>query len=52
MITTTTDGRPVFSRGAVISWARSIGISDATAIRFMKGEGAIIIDDERPIANL
>jgi hypothetical protein len=38
---------PVFHRGAVISWGRSIGIPDTTAIEFMRLEGAIIIDDGR-----
>lgn len=43
---TTAEGRPVFSRGAVISWARSIGIPDNTALEFMRQEGALIIDGE------
>jgi len=45
---TTQDGRPVFSRGAVIAWGRSIGIPDNTALEFMRQEGAIIVEDGKP----
>jgi len=40
-----TDERPVFHKGAVIAWARSIGISDNTALSFMQKAGALVIDD-------
>ena len=46
-MTSTTDGRPIFSRGAVISWGRSIGIPDTTALKFMRQEGVIITDDDK-----
>ncbi len=36
---------PVFHRGAVIAWGRSIGISDGVALEFMRQEGVVIIDD-------
>jgi hypothetical protein len=42
--------RPIFSRGAVLAWARSIGIPDKTALEFMRQEGAIITDEnKRPV---
>jgi hypothetical protein len=37
--------RPVFSRGAIISWGKSIGISPDNALNFMKSEGVVIVDD-------
>ena len=43
------EGRTVFHKGAVISWARSIGVPDATAIRFMQKAGALVIDDNEPL---
>jgi hypothetical protein len=49
MPATTTDTRPLFSKGSVIAWGRSIGIPDATALDFMRQEGVIIIDDGTPI---
>lgn len=39
------DERPVFRKGAVIAWARSIGISDSTAMAFMQRAGAQVIED-------
>jgi hypothetical protein len=37
--------RPVFSREAIISWGKSIGISPDNALNFMKSEGVVIVDD-------
>lgn len=37
--------RPVFSREAIISWGKSIGISPDDALNFMKSEGVVIVDD-------
>jgi hypothetical protein len=39
----------VFHRGAVISWARSLGISDETALSFMRKTGALIVPDDEPV---
>ncbi|MFA5346923.1 MAG: hypothetical protein WC294_02205 [Methanoregula sp.] len=50
MSTITADGRHIFSKGAVIAWAKSIGIPDATALEFMKAEGVIITDDRNQSA--
>ena len=36
--------RPVFSRGAVISWGRSIGLTPEIALGFMQSEGVVLID--------
>lgn len=47
MTSITSAGRPVFSVEAVIAWGRSIGISDATALEFMRQEGAIITDENK-----
>jgi len=47
MSATTADGRPVFSRGAILAWARSIGIPETTALEFMRQEGAIITDETK-----
>jgi len=41
------EDHPVFSRGAVIAWGRSIGIPDATALEFIKQEGAIVTDETK-----
>jgi hypothetical protein len=42
-----TENRPIFSRGAVLSYGRSIGVSDAVFLKFMQEEGAIIVDDDQ-----
>jgi hypothetical protein len=42
------EGIPVFHKGAVISWGRSIGVPDAVALQFIQKAGAIIIDDSDP----
>ena len=47
MITTTKDGRPIFSHGAVIAWARSMGISDSVALSFMMRAGALVVEDSQ-----
>ena len=39
------DEKPIFHKGAVIAWARSIGISDNAALSFMKKAGALVIED-------
>jgi len=36
---------PVFSRSAVISWGKSIGISPDDALNFMQSEGVVIVDE-------
>ena len=43
------EGRQVFHRAAIIAWARDIGISSVTALRFMDRAGVIIIDDSEII---
>jgi hypothetical protein len=40
-----TENRPVFSRGAVLSYGRSIGVSDTVFLKFMQEEGVIVVDD-------
>lgn len=42
-----TENRPIFSRGAVLSYGRSIGVSDTVFLKFMQEEGAIIVDDDQ-----
>jgi hypothetical protein len=37
--------RRVFSRGAIVSWGKSIGISPDDALNFMQSEGVVITDD-------
>jgi hypothetical protein len=37
--------RPIFHKGAVISWARSIGVPDNVALSFMQKAGALVIED-------
>ncbi len=39
----------VFHQGAVIAWARSLGISDEIALSFMRKTGAVIIPDDEPV---
>ncbi|HNX17567.1 MAG TPA: hypothetical protein PKM50_04455 [Methanoregula sp.] len=39
--------RPIFHKGAVIAWGRSIGIPDDTAISFIQKAGALVIDDNQ-----
>jgi len=41
-VTATTQDGPVFSRGAVIAWARGIGIPDEIALEFMRQEGVVV----------
>jgi serine kinase of HPr protein (carbohydrate metabolism regulator) len=44
-----TEAMQVFHRGAVVSWARSLGISDEIALSFMRKTGAVIIADDEPV---
>jgi hypothetical protein len=44
-MSTSRDSRPVFSKGAIIAWGRSIGVPDAIALEFFRQEGAIIKDN-------
>jgi len=44
------EGRPIFHKGAVIAWARSIGISDNVALSFMQKAGALVIEDNTQTA--
>lgn len=39
--------RPIFHRGAVIAWGRSIGVPDDTALAFIQKAGALVIDDNQ-----
>lgn len=39
--------RPIFHRGAIIAWARSIGVPDDTALSFIQKAGALVIDDNQ-----
>ena len=39
--------RPIFHRGAVIAWARSIGVPDDTALSFIQKAGALVIEDNQ-----
>lgn len=39
------DQRPIFHKGAVIAWARSIGVPDNVALSFMAKAGALVIED-------
>lgn len=48
-MTTTVDGRPVFSRGAVVGWARSIGIPDSLALEFIRKEGVTIVEEDETV---
>jgi hypothetical protein len=46
-MTKTSDGNRVFfSRGAIISWGKSIGLTPQDALAFMQSEGVIIVDNE------
>jgi len=36
----------VFSRNAIISWGKSIGLTPQDALAFMQSEGVIIVDNE------
>ena len=42
---TDTISAPVFSRDAIIAWARSIGVSDSAALDFFRAEGVVIVDE-------
>jgi len=41
----TDDGRPIFHRGAVIAWARSMDIPESVALSFIQRAGALVIED-------
>jgi hypothetical protein len=41
------DEHPVFHKGAVIAWARSIGVPDNVALSFIQKAGALVIEDSQ-----